>query len=442
MSAIPTPAAVHPLASEEVKGNPLAAAPLISTPPPPPQRTDPIERFLAGPIAPWRRPALDASSTPTCQSLEMLACAGSWKAVASGAQLLLAAGGGVRGGPSSSLPLDVQLRVRFLRIAALVKLRQVPTAEREMSLLGDLAGDAWLYETHAAGSAPGAVAPRRGSMVPFEMLHLHALMPSYSGHHATAIGRLLSLVQALDRSPWPEAAAESAGSAVLDSGIDAAAVGGMAGDAPPQPLSAEATVRLAEQRRAVHLSLVNEYSACADYPLAVAHLERLIEAEPAEIEAPVAGGGAGGGAQAWGVAGGSGGGGSGGALAAAAALAGGGVGGSAGSGSGGSGASGSGGSGGGACGGRTELLSLLGRLLLQSGNMEAAEDAFNRLECLVADSDASVDVRMNRGCLMVAQGEATACARGGGGGGGAEFVREWNLSSVKPRSSSQPPCRL
>jgi hypothetical protein len=477
------PTTVHPLASAEVQGNPLAAAPLISTPPPPPPRADPVERFLAGPVEPWRRPAPDPSSPPTCHSLEVLAGAGSWKAVASGAQSLLAAASSGRGGPSSSLPLDVQLRIRFLRIASLVKLRQLPMAEREMSLLGDLAGDAWLYETHAAPpttAAPGTAALKRGSMVPFEMLHLHALMPSYSGNHTEAISRLLSLVRALARRPWPEAAAaEGAGPAALDSGaagaaaVNVATIGAAAADAlpqpfcgsaplpplsgaaavsavtrdaspqhlcgdtaPQQPLSSEASLRLAAQRRAVHLSLVNEYTACADYPLAVAHLERLIEAEPAEMISPAAGGGRGGGASGGGAAGGSGGGASGGGVVTLSsgssvggsgggggrggtggvAQARGGAGGSGGGARGDSGGGMGGGSGGG--GGRVELLCLLGRVLLQAGNLAAAEDAFNRLECLIADSDANVDVRMNRGCLMVAQGELLGhrlCPRGGRG---------------------------
>jgi len=291
------PASVRPLAMQEVQGNPLAMAPLIATPPPPP-RTDPVEQFLGRPAGPYRRLAPNPSALPTRGSLEGLARAGSWKAVASGAQSLLVSS---RGGQPGALALDEQLGVRFLRIAALVKLRQVPTAEREMTLLGDLTGRAWLYESHAG---PAAL-KRHGSMAPFELLHLHALMPSYSGNHPASIGRLLALVQVIRRRAWPEAAAEAS---------DADAVAG----AEVPVVAAEEEARAVGQRRALHLSLVNEYGACADYPLAVAHLERLIEAEPAEGATPSG--------RVGGV------------------------------------------------GGKAQLLSLLGRLLLQAGNMEAAED--------------------------------------------------------------------
>lgn len=37
------------------------------------------------------------------------------------------------------------------------------------------------------------------------------------------------------------------------------------------------------------------------------------------------------------------------------------------------------------------------RLSLQLGNIEAADDAFNRLECLVRDADTDGQVRLHRG---------------------------------------------
>lgn len=51
-----------------------------------------------------------------------------------------------------------------------------------------------------------------------------------------------------------------------------------------------------------------------------------------------------------------------------------------------------------------QLLSMLGRLQLQVGNLDGAEDAFSRLECLVMDADDCAVVRLNRGLLGVAQG--------------------------------------
>ena len=57
-----------------------------------------------------------------------------------------------------------------------------------------------------------------------------------------------------------------------------------------------------------------------------------------------------------------------------------------------------------------QLLSMLGRLQLQVGNLEGAEDAFSRLECLVMDADACAAVRLNRGLLGVAQGSFDVAA--------------------------------
>ena len=44
------------------------------------------------------------------------------------------------------------------------------------------------------------------------------------------------------------------------------------------------------------------------------------------------------------------------------------------------------------------------------GNLEAAGDAFDRLECLALDADQCAAVRLNRGLLGVAQGQCEAAA--------------------------------
>ena len=65
--------------------------------------------------------------------------------------------------------------------------------------------------------------------------------------------------------------------------------------------------------------------------------------------------------------------------------------------------------GGGAKGGADDegrlLLSLLGRIHAQMGHLAAAEDAFSRLECRVAEADAASDVLLNRGHLCVMHGD-------------------------------------
>jgi len=180
-------------------------------------------------------------------------------------------------------------------------------------------------------------------MAPFALLHLHALMPSFAGNHVASVGRVLALLSLVQGAPWPEASwpAEAA----------AAVAASQAGRA-----------RAAEQRLALHVSLVNQYAASGDWPLAIAHLEGLL------------GGGLGGEAAGVGCGGG---------------------------GERGAGRKGGEGDGG---GGDRELLSLLGRLYLQAGNIDAAEDAFERRECLDGDAEKDPEVRANRGHLLVACG--------------------------------------
>ena len=53
----------------------------------------------------------------------------------------------------------------------------------------------------------------------------------------------------------------------------------------------------------------------------------------------------------------------------------------------------------------THLLSLLGRLHLQLGNLVAAGAAFERLEALLRSPDESPAVRLNRGMLLLANSQ-------------------------------------
>ena len=199
----------------------------------------------------------------------MLGAAGSWRASAALAERLL----------SYSHPVDTLLRLRWLHVVALLKLREYARADREMSLLGDLRGAGYTYERY-----PGVYPGKTGSMVPFSLLLLQATLPSYSGNHEQALAQLYALLATVE----------------------------------------EASMR---EQRSVILAIVNVYCALHDYLNAIAHLERLIASIPANVNdasedaMAVDGDGASEGARL------------------------------------------------------AELLSLLGRLQLQQGNLAAAEDA-------------------------------------------------------------------
>ena len=125
---------------------------------------DPVEVFLGQPVTITR--LMEHKVPKSEEGLRMLADDGSWRAVASLAERLLA----------ESHPVDELLRIRWYRIVALLKSREVQLAEREFALLGDLYGPSWMYERY-----PGIFPTRKGSMVPFAMLLLQALMPSAAG---------------------------------------------------------------------------------------------------------------------------------------------------------------------------------------------------------------------------------------------------------------------
>jgi len=212
------------------------------------------------------------------------------------------------------------LRLRWSYIVALLKLREVARAEREMTLLGDLRSAGWQYERY-----PGIYPGQTGSMVPFALLVLHALLPAYSGKHDHALARLYALL-----------ATES----------EAAAAPSAAPATPAEPGDASALGGSLARRSQVVLAIVNVLCALNDYPNAVAHLEQLLGAVEQQAVADSAKE-------------------------------------------------------------RAQLLSLLGRLHLQLGNLAAADDAFTRLEAVLGSSaaDGSVPVRINRGMLAMARSQ-------------------------------------
>jgi len=280
---------------------------------------DPVEKFLGGPL-PAKRRLSEADVPHTSEGVRALVGAGSWRAVSTLSQQLLA----------TSHPVDELLRLRWFRIMSMLKLRDVATASREMGLLGDLLGPGWMYEKY-----PTIFPQKRGSMVPFALLLLHALMPAYSGDHAQTLQRLYALFEMLRTTSWPAASFafhKESGKRSTERTTHAASEG--EGD----------TTTHHAQRCAVLVALVNTYCAAQDYPLAIAHLKQMLAAAAAQ-RITVQGSE------------------------------------------------------------QAVLHSLLGRVHIQVGNLDAAEDAFNKLECLLLDADSSADVRLNRGFLSVARGE-------------------------------------
>lgn len=227
---------------------------------------------------------------------------------------------------NSALPIDELLETRWRRIVALLHLRpegaETPPAAqaaKELSALGDLTGPSWTYECH-----PSVYPGRAGSMVPFGLLLLSAMVPAFNEDFGEATRRLYALLALLETSPWPRAARASAARA-----------------------SAASESAASEQRRHVSLALVNVYCAHEEYPLAIALLESMLAAPRSDARLDAS------------------------SPSSAAPL----------------------------------LLNLLGRVHLQVGNLSAAVDSFERLECIVADAEASVDVRLNRSLLALARGE-------------------------------------
>lgn len=262
---------------------------------------DSVEKFLGRPLETTRLGEQDVAQNE--EGVRALAAAGAWRASSNLAERLL----------GESHPVDQLLRLRWRRIEALLRLREVPQAGREMSLLGDLRSHGWQYERY-----PGLYPGRTGSMVPFALLVLHATMPSHSKEHEQALARLYALMAECK-----------------------------------EPGTAQSRDECAQ----ILLSLVNVMTALQDYPNAIAHLQQLLELQEhleglppdAPPDAPA------GSLPDW----------------------------------------------------RDPrgLLSLLGRTHLQSGNLDAAKKTYEELEAKLAEPDADVQVRLNRGIMQLALSE-------------------------------------
>ena len=214
--------------------NPLAASPLGGPAPPAASASggttiggpvDPVELFLGHAVSPTRTTAADVPATE--EGVRTLADAGAWKAAGALAKQLL----------DRSHPVDVLLRLRWYRIVALLKLRDVAEATREMAVLGDLNGGSYRYERYET-VYPG----RSGSMVPFSLRLLHAHMPALGGDAPPSLQRLYTLLGETD-----------------------AELGALAISAP-----AAHRAELVHRRRQLCLALVNVFVSQKEHALAVA----------------------------------------------------------------------------------------------------------------------------------------------------------------------------
>ncbi len=200
--------------------------------------SDPVESFLGRPFK-WAKPA-EADVPPSAQGLTSLACKGAWRAVSSLSQKLLA----------TSHPVDELLWLRWHRIVSLLQVGDVTSADRELAVLGDLRGPSWRYERY-----PSIFPGRRGSMIPFGLLLLQALMPAHQGAHADSQQRLHDLLSEVQAGTWVGTAAIRPGQ-------------------PTSPGGSRASEK-AEQEQQTLLAIVDVLCAARDYPLAIAHLEQV-----------------------------------------------------------------------------------------------------------------------------------------------------------------------
>ena len=244
----------HPLAGGGVSDplqHPPPHAPPPPPPPPPPPERDVVENFLGRP-APARAQHDSVAQTP--EGVLTLARAGAWRAAATLSERLLAL----------SHPVDVLLYLRWYHIVALLRLREVGKAEREMALLGDLRSDGWNFEKY-----PGVYQNKTGTMVPSALRVLHALLPSYSGNHDHALARLYAL---LEQSA--SAADETARRLPERSQIVLALVNVRTLPTLP-PLVPR---RITTPHLTALGATLQVLCAVHDYPNAIAHLEQLIAA--------------------------------------------------------------------------------------------------------------------------------------------------------------------
>ena len=225
LSAADNPLAASPLGGPALPAASASGGTTIGGP------VDPVELFLGHSVSPTRTTAADVPATE--EGVRTLADAGAWKAAGALAKQLL----------DRSHPVDVLLRLRWYRIVALLKLRDVAEATREMAVLGDLNGGSYRYERYET-VYPG----RSGSMVPFSLRLLHAHMPALGGDAPPSLQRLYTLLGETD-----------------------AELGALAISAP-----AAHRAELVHRRRQLCLALVNVFVSQKEHALAVAQARAIL----------------------------------------------------------------------------------------------------------------------------------------------------------------------
>ena len=236
LSAADNPLAASPLGGPALPAASASGGTTIGGP------VDPVELFLGHSVSPTRTTAADVPATE--EGVRTLADAGAWKAAGALAKQLL----------DHSHPVDVLLRLRWYRIVALLKLRDVAEATREMAVLGDLNGGSYRYERYET-VYPG----RSGSMVPFSLRLLHAHMPALGGDAPPSLQRLYTLLGETD-----------------------AELGALAISAP-----AAHRAELVHRRRQLCLALVNVFVSQKEHALAVAQARAILAQFGAQFSAQI-----------------------------------------------------------------------------------------------------------------------------------------------------------
>ncbi|XP_067150358.1 trafficking protein particle complex subunit 12 isoform X2 [Apteryx mantelli] len=146
-------------------------------------------RFL-GEQAAVKRQVLNANSVEqSFVGLKQLISSKNWRAAVDLCGRLLTAHG--QGYGKSGLPTNHttdSLQLWFVRLALLVKLNLFQNAEMEFEPFGNLDQPDLYYEYH-----PHVYPGRKGSMVPFSMRILHAELPQYLGNPQESLDRLHSM---------------------------------------------------------------------------------------------------------------------------------------------------------------------------------------------------------------------------------------------------------
>lgn len=137
------------------------------------------------------RPKLNATSlsfgsrsfqgTPDVSSLRKLARQGAWRALVDKVK-------GAKKQGVLTTPVD-ELNYATYHLLALIKLRNYGAAASELAAVGDLDATQYCYEEY-----PSVYPGKSGSMVPFALRWMHADLPHRNGQTATTIERLYALL--------------------------------------------------------------------------------------------------------------------------------------------------------------------------------------------------------------------------------------------------------